>query len=286
MNNLMKKISRIMVLAMILTCIPIGVLGANSETIEKDPDNRYNLVIGTNYILSGTVKYEDGIVISFYNPGASFDGDADADIVSAVSSDEAVATAEVAFGSYVGVDVKKQAGTVNVTVKDSSGKTSIIQFESTGQSEKKAKITSVSNVFKYSKKVTIKAKNVKKGDVVKLVIGKKTYTKKISKTAATAKIKISIKKPDFYGKKYTLTIKRKGKVMATKKAYVYLGDTVYVGYTKKKVKWLIDWKDPDKKNYTAYSEQWCYDWDGNGLHDAYLYFDNNGRVRNWQIFDS
>ena len=107
----------------------------------------------------------------------------------------------------------------------------------------------------------------------------------MTKTAATYKVKITINKPGFYGKKYKLSLTRSGKTVASKSAYVYLSDTVYVGYTKKQVKWLTYWNSPDKKNTSAYSEQWCYDWDGDGLHDAYLYFNSKGKVTNWQIYD-
>ena len=53
--------------------------------------------------------------------------------------------------------------------------------------------------------------------------------------------------------------------------------------TKKQVKFTCDWATPVKKNYSAYSEQWCCDFDGDGRLDAWLYFNNRGKVSNWYI---
>ncbi len=173
------------------------------------------------------------------------------------------------------------AGKAKITVYDDEGRKSVINVT---VKQGKSKIESVNYIYKKTKSVKVKVTNALKGDVIKLKIGKKTYKKKITKKALKTTVKIKIKQPGFYGKKYKLTLVRKGKTVAKKSDYVYLSDTVYVGYTKKKVRWLTFWNAPRKKNYSAYSEQWCYDWNGDGLHDAYLYF-RNGKVSNWQIYN-
>ena len=249
----------------------ITVTVKEKKTIKLTKEEKININLGNNYKL--TVKAGDEV--TFSTDWASPEWE------STKSSDKSVAkvTVDEIFSDFIMVKAKK-AGETTITLKTSDYSTKIFLTVKPGT----PKIESVNWIFKNTKNVKIKAKHVKKGDVIKLKIGKKTYTKKVTKDALETTVKIKIKKPGFYGKKYKLTLTRKGKDVAKESEYVYLSDTVYVGYSKKKVKWLVDWNDPDKKNYSAYSEQWCYDWDGDGLHDAYLYF-RNGKVSNWQIYD-
>lgn len=142
-------------------------------------------------------------------------------------------------------------------------------------------------VLKNSKRVPIVIKNAHKGDIVKVTIGKKVYKKKITRNKKTYKLKIKIKKPGRYKiRMKTVLYNKYGQILAKEKEYVYLSNTVHVGDSKKKVKWLASWRTPVRKNQYTYSEQWCYDWDGDGVIDAYLYFGNNGKVKSWQIFNT
>lgn len=148
-----------------------------------------------------------------------------------------------------------------------------------------SKIETTYWTYKNSTKVRGRAKNVHKGDYIKVTVNGKTYKKKITKNANTLGFSINIKKPGKYGIRLTTSLYNKyNQYLASEKEYVYKGNTVYVGDTKSTVRWLTGWNDPVKKNYYTYEEQWCYDWSGDGIHDAYLYFRNN-RVTGWQIYD-
>lgn len=134
-----------------------------------------------------------------------------------------------------------------------------------------------------SKNVKIKVWNVHKGDRIKIKIGKKTYTKKISKNYSKKTFKVKIKKAKA-GSKMTVWIVNKynQSLVGKDKCKVYKYNKVKLGMTKKQVKATADWATPKKKNYSAYSEQWCYDFNGDGRYDAWLYFNNSGTVSNWQ----
>ena len=82
----------------------------------------------------------------------------------------------------------------------------------------------------------------------------------------------------------TVLYNKFGQVLARENEYVYLSNTVHVGDSKKKVRWLASWSKPYRKNKYTNSEQWCYDWDDDPGMDAYLYFDSRGRVTGWQKF--
>lgn len=199
--------------------------------------------------------------------------------MSSIYSD-AVSVRDLGEGNIEIKGVEGGTAAVTVTGYDSIKK----EYLSTVITVRVTEVETYDWVCKNTKKVRVDVSNSQVGDVIKLKIGKKTYTHKIKSQTEKYSVKIKIKKPGFYGKKYTLTLKRKGKTITKVKEYVYLGKKVHIGDSKKKVKWLADWNDPDKKNKSAYSEQWCYDWDGDGYHDAYLYF-RKGRVSNWQIME-
>lgn len=281
---------------MIFTVLPLQAFA--TETLSGDNDEFY---IGTDYEM--TLK--TGSTVSVLEWTGILKADMSVEIQSVKSSDTDVATVSnagageiritgVAEGTavitveglvYAGDDggdgeLKTTEITVNVTADGTSKDTS---KKTTKKVEKKSTIKSNNWIFKDSTKVKVVATNVKRGDIIRLKIGKKTYTKKVKSTKAKLTATIKIKKPGFYGKKYTLSLRRKGKTIASSKEYVYLSKTVYTGYTKKQVKWLVYWNDPDKKKKSASSEKWCYDWEDDGRYDAYLYF-KNGKVSGWKMF--
>lgn len=139
-------------------------------------------------------------------------------------------------------------------------------------------------VYQNSTKVKGKATNVHIGDYIKVTVNGKVYKKKITKDAKTLNFTINISKPGKYGVRLTTELFNKyNQKLAIEKEYVYKGDTVYVGDSKNTVRWLTYWNDPVKKNTSSQSEWWYYDWDGDGLYDASLYF-RYGRVNNWWIY--
>lgn len=140
--------------------------------------------------------------------------------------------------------------------------------------------------YKNTTSIPVRITNAHGGDQVIIQIAGKKYYKKIGRSTSKITVKVPIRKPGKYGIKMAVKLKNKFKQdMAVYYDYVYLSDTVYVGYTKAKVKWLTGWNDPDEKTYSAYGETWYYDWDGDDIHDAYLYFDTNGKVTNWYVYE-
>ncbi len=210
-----------------------------------------------------------------YESDDYFDG-----IKNVASSNISVASANIKDEYFVILKTYK-VGQTTLTIETYDGQITVINITVVLD---KPKIETTEWLYKNSSKAVIKVQNASKGDIVCLKIGNREYKKKISKNSVTAKIKIRIARPGFYGKKYKLTLLRGKKTVAREVDYVYLSNTVHVGDSKKKVRWITSWNNPDKINYYTYSEQWCYDWEGDdGIHDAYLYF-RNGKVSGWQIY--
>ena len=69
----------------------------------------------------------------------------------------------------------KKAGKTTITVKDEFGKSCTIKLT---VKQAKSTIKATGYVYKNSKKVTVKATNVVKGDIIKLKIGNKTYKRR------------------------------------------------------------------------------------------------------------
>ena len=105
--------------------------------------------------------------------------------------------------------------------------------------------------------VPVQITNAHAGDQLVIQIGEKKYYKNITSTVSKTTVKVPISKPGKYGIKMAVKLKNKFKQdLVVFYDYVYLSDTVYVGYTKDKVKWLTYWNDPVEKSYTAYGETW------------------------------
>ena len=268
------KIARILALVLVISVMP---LYAPAYAASLPNDDFITFTNRGSYTL--TLKAGDNPTL--YCETEDYDSYITVFLESVKSSNNKVVTPSLQYGDSSFEITAKLPGTARLTVEDFDGRISYIDVT---VKQGKSTIETAKWVYKNTKKVTVKATNVVKGDKIKLKIGKKTYTKKITKTAQKASVKFKIKKPGFYGKKYNLTLIRKKKVVAKERDYVYLSNNVHVGDTKKKVKWLTSWNDPVKKNKTAYTEQWCYDWDEDGYHDAYLYF-RKGRVTDWSIYD-
>lgn len=134
--------------------------------------------------------------------------------------------------------------------------------------------------------VPVQITNAHAGDQLVVQIGGKKYYKKITKASSKITVKVPISKPGKYGIKMAVKLKNKFKQdLVVFYDYVYLSDTVHVGDSKAKVRWLTGWNDPVEKTYSAYGETWYYDWYGDDSHDAYLYFDADGKVTDWFIYD-
>lgn len=197
--------------------VPVNVFGA-SYPVLKAEDGDFYPVIGRNYSISGVAGKEGTLLFAYP------DEDPEVDVVSAVSSKSSVVKVSLYddpdLSNWVELAFKK-AGSATITIKDKDGKKTVLKVT---VKEAPPKVETADYLLKNSTKVTVKASNVKKGDIIKLKIGKKTYSKTVKKAKKSASYKFSIKKPGFSGKKFTLTLSRKGKAVATYKDYVYLNE--------------------------------------------------------------
>lgn len=166
---------------------------------------------------------------------------------------------------------------ISVTYKDWYGNTHKVSSK-----VKKNPAADVWVYYVYSKHTKVRGyvEQAHKGDIISIKIGNKTYKTKVKKDAKKYKFSMNIKKAKA-GTKMTITLRNKfNQKLVSWKWKVFTSDVVRIGMTKKQVSLLAYWSEPDKKNVSAYSEQWCYDDDGDGWTDTYLYF-RNGKVSNW-----
>ena len=287
-KKLYSRLAGVLALMLMLTMMPVYSFGATA-TLKDDIYNDFHL--GKNYNVTFKVGKKPMYSCVECDYGEDYESDDYPYITSVKCSDSTIAKVYGLDGD--GTDFYFElkglkAGTATVTAKFSNGKKSVF-YVTVGNAKSKnvnknvkSKIEAYNWIYKHTTKVFVDVKNPVKGDRIKLKIGNKTYTRKVTKTAKKLRVKIRISKPGFYGKKYNLALVRKGKTVAREVQYVFLSNYVHVGDTKSKVRWITYWNDPDKKNQYASGEQWCYDW---GDVRAYLYFNNRGVVTNWQKFE-
>lgn len=139
--------------------------------------------------------------------------------------------------------------------------------------------------FKDNKSVTVQLKNVHSGDKIKITVNGKNYYREFKNTYKSITVDVAIKKPQKYGIKMTIyLLNRFNQELAKTTDYIYHSDTVTLGDSKAKVKWLVGWNEPIKKEYYSWGEVWYYDWnDDDGITDAALYFDSKGKVTDWWV---
>lgn len=148
-------------------------------------------------------------------------------------------------------------------------------------------ITNHTNVYKNSKSITVWLKNPLKGAVIKVKVGGKTFKKKIKNNSKKQKVKIKLKK-SWYGKKITIKLYYKGKLVGKDRSYnaydnppyntVLYGKNIKKGMTKKMVRNLYYWGPPDEiESYSSGLTYWYYD-------HEYAVF-KNGKVKSWWTFD-
>ena len=127
------------------------------------------------------------------------------------------------------------------------------------------------SIYNNAKKITVYLANPLKGSVLKVKVGKKTYTKKINNY--TKKIKIKIKKAK-YGSKINIQLLYNGRVVGRSETdYVWYAKKMRNGMTKKQARWT--WGSPD--DTSSASGGWSYWYYSDG---SYIGF-RSGRVRYW-----
>ncbi len=132
-------------------------------------------------------------------------------------------------------------------------------------------------VYRSSNSVTVRLFNPAKGAVLKVKVGKKTYTKKIRNNKKKVKVKI---RKTAYGKKVTLKLYYKGKQIGRDDCShgedrVLYAKKIKKGMTKKQVKYLYYWGPPRSKS--SASGGWSYWHYSDGSYVAF----KNGRVWSW-----
>ena len=145
---------------------------------------------------------------------------------------------------------------------------------------------SSSYVYKDSTKILVTVTNTHGSDKIVINIGGKQYTKKIGKAYSRTTVTVPISKPNKYGIKMTIKLNNKfNQQLASYSAYVYLRNMVRKGDTKAIVKWIPRWNSPSEKDVSSYGENWWYEhWDEDDYYDAYLSFDEKGKVDDWTLY--
>ena len=117
-------------------------------------------------------------------------------------------------------------------------------------------IMDVNYVYPKTRKLKFDVENVHKGDKIKVKIGKKTYTKKITRNYSDKRITVKIKKPKAGSKiTYWIVNKFNQKLTGKGKEVVYKYKKIRKGMTKKQVKLTSGWRY-GRKSYTSSTETW------------------------------
>lgn len=141
-------------------------------------------------------------------------------------------------------------------------------------------VGSRNNVYCNSKYVTVKTYSYDTGYVIKLKVGKKTYTKKMN--GKTNKYKFKIKKAS-YGSKIDIGIYYKGKRVGKDESNAYnkvlYAKNMKIGMTKKQLKctyrFLNHWGNPSST--AASTGGWSYWYYNDGSYIIFRY----GKVKGW-----
>ncbi len=118
--------------------------------------------------------------------------------------------------------------------------------------------------------------DVHKGDVLKVTIGKNTYTKTFTKYYSAYDYSFKVKKNGNYGSKIKVRIVNKfGQTLNNKSSVIYYSKNVKNGMTKKQVRYAYNWGEPEDITQSSYGTTWWY------YSGSYVHFNNKGRVDYW-----
>ena len=127
-------------------------------------------------------------------------------------------------------------------------------------------ILETTGVARDMKRIRVGIEYEKKGDVITVKIGKKTYKKKIKKNNTDDNVhyfKLKVAKPK--AKKIKITVRdKKGRIVGTATEKVYYASKVRKGMTKNQCKKTIGWGSPDSVSTYKGGTIWWYD-DGSWL---------------------
>ena len=136
------------------------------------------------------------------------------------------------------------------------------------------------DIYKTSSNVKLDVSNVRKGDTIKLIVGSKTYRKKIVSNKNSQIISMKINKTKAGTKVKAILYDKFSKKVDVDETMVYYGNKIYVGMSAEDAE-LTTWGDPVRRNDYGYGQvQWVYR-SGNTL--LYVYT-QGGKVVNIQSF--
>lgn len=267
----------------------------NTVTVFKVsyPEQKWGTEV--KYYFEDDQGYQTGddntVEIKNKKPGISFSGSNNSDAVKLTGSTAAKSTVIIKYkgktkkvksnasGKFSVKTGRLKAGTkikISVTTPEKFTNSRTFKIK-----QAKGSVSLPKYTLRYTKKVSFTAKKVKKGDYLTLKVGKRSYRYKFRADAKTKKGTIRIKAPST-GSRITATLYDKfGGKKASCKDRVYYDNGVRVGMTSKQVR-ATTLGSPDKINSYSYGDdQWCYDTDGDGIYDFFVYVDG-GKVTAWQ----
>ena len=179
------------------------------------------------------------------------------------------------------IPVRKIGEKIKLLFSYSSNGNAVTCYRNYKISKPKTKM-SCSTVYRKSKYLVIRLKNVHKNDVITVKNGKTKYKKRIKKDAKKKTIKIKLKTIKRAGSKISAVIKNKFKQrLIRKRSKIYYAANVKKGMSKRQCKLVPGWEHPDEVYKSGRRTLWWYDDNGDGLIiDSYLEF-YNGRLIDW-----
>ena len=130
-----------------------------------------------------------------------------------------------------------------------------------------AEISVSGYVLRNSKKIKVKVEDARKGDCLKVFIGKKVYSYKFKKNRKSKSIKLKIKKSKAGTKIRVRLYDRFKYPKAICRSMVYYTDSIYKGMKLKHLR-LSSWRKPDRR----------YDWGNGSMTWVYKFSDSTIRA--------
>lgn len=225
-----------------------------------------------NYSSIGNIPYGNKYVTVSADPGttatAIVDGAAYSSVYLNSYGSYNLPIPALAVGTQVGVTYSKDGASYTVYANVFKNEDYIDWFD---------------NITVNSKKIKIDLYSVHYGDRIVVKIGKKKYSQTVYYDASNTSVTLKLKKKKGIkpGKQFTVYVYNQfGQLLDYNTDILYKTKKIRKGLTKKQARLVAGWRYPDEKYYSSGREEWCYDDDGDGSYDSFLYF-RHGKVVNW-----